>query len=111
MGQYYYVVNVDKKEFLHPHYFDDGLKLLEFGDSSGGTLTGLTLLLADNGDRVEEFDTNNICGRWSGDRIIIAGDYGSRNNEFEGENVHDWAQQNCKNISLEVAELVAKVCE
>jgi len=25
MGQYYYVVNVDKKEFLYPHKFGDGI--------------------------------------------------------------------------------------
>lgn len=36
MGQYYYVINVTKKEYLHPHKFFDGLKLLEFGCSSNG---------------------------------------------------------------------------
>ena len=45
MGQYFLIVNLDKKEYLHPHKFGDGLKLLEFGCSSQGTLTALTLLL------------------------------------------------------------------
>jgi hypothetical protein len=36
MGQYYLIVNLDKKQYLHPHRFGDGLKLLEFGASGGG---------------------------------------------------------------------------
>jgi hypothetical protein len=46
VGQYHYVVNLDKREFLHPHRFGDGLKLMEFGCSTEGTLTGLAILLA-----------------------------------------------------------------
>jgi len=45
MGQYFIIVNETKKEYLHPHKFDDGLKLLEFGLSSYGTLFALALLL------------------------------------------------------------------
>ena len=37
MGQYYLVVNLDKKEFLHPHKLGDGLKLMEFAASGDGT--------------------------------------------------------------------------
>ncbi len=46
MGQYHYVCNLDKHEFLHPHKFGDGLKLMEFGAGGPGTMTGLALLLA-----------------------------------------------------------------
>jgi hypothetical protein len=31
MGQYYYVVNMNKKQYLNPHKFNDGLKACEFG--------------------------------------------------------------------------------
>ena len=31
MGQYYVIANLDKKEFLNPHKFGDGVKLMEFG--------------------------------------------------------------------------------
>ena len=31
MGQYFKVLNLDKKEYLHPHCCGDGLKLMEFG--------------------------------------------------------------------------------
>ncbi len=49
MGQYYYIVNIDKHEYLHPHKFNDGLKLLEAGvlfgdfkDVSGDALLAMT---------------------------------------------------------------------
>lgn len=51
MGQYYFIVNLNKKEFLYPHEFDNGLKLLEFGCSSESTLLALTMLLADGNGR------------------------------------------------------------
>src|SRR3972149_6463998 len=77
MGQYYKIVNLDKKEYLHPHKFGDGLKLLEFGCSSQGTLTALTLLLAKgNGRGGGDYPSNNpLIGSWAGDRIVIVGDY------------------------------------
>lgn len=75
MGQYHYVANLDKREFLHPHKFGDGLKLLEFGRSTDGTLLGLTLLLAaSNHDRDGEgaFSGN----RGGGDFHVWADPYG-----------------------------------
>ena len=103
MGQYHYVANYDKKEFLHPHAFGDGLKLMEFGASAGGTLQGLAILLAaSNGpsgrgggdlhpwtgglgyegrevpglsDEDAAIYMQHIVGRWAGDRIAIIGDY------------------------------------
>lgn len=48
MGQYYIIVNLDKEECICPHAFGDFAKLMEFGSSSCGTLTGLAILLAGN---------------------------------------------------------------
>lgn len=77
MGQYYYTVNLDKKEYLHPHRFGDGIKLMEFGSSGGSTMLGLAILLADgNGRGLGDLRSENpIIGSWAGDRIVIAGDY------------------------------------
>jgi len=83
MGQYHYVLNFDKKEFLDPHRFGNGLQLMAFGTSSSGTLTGLTLLLAaSNGRGGGDFNvetphplTAAVTGRWAGDRVAIVGDY------------------------------------
>lgn len=77
MGQYYLVVNVDKGEYLNPHRFGDGLKLLEFGSSASGTMTGLAVLLADGNNRGggDLRTDHTIVGSWAGDRIVVAGDY------------------------------------
>ncbi len=81
MGQYHMPANLDKKEYITPHAFGDGLKMLEFGCSADGTLTGLTILLAcshdrGGGDLHKERDA--WMGRWAGDRIVILGDYSER---------------------------------
>lgn len=101
MGQYHFIANFDKHEYIHPHRLGDGLKLMEFGLSANGTMTGLAILLAasnkggargggdlhpwvgDYGDdRVTPVDEayanllmQHVVGRWAGDRIGIVGDY------------------------------------
>lgn len=77
MGQYYYVANLDKKQYIHPHRFGDGLKLLEFGSSGQGTMTGLAILLASGNGRGggDLRSEHPIIGSWAGDRIVITGDY------------------------------------
>jgi len=86
MGQYYYIANLDKREFLSPHNFGDGLKLLEFGCSARGVLTALTILLADGNNRGggDLRSDNPIIGSWAGNRIVIAGDYGDAGKFIEG---------------------------
>jgi hypothetical protein len=77
MGQYFYVVNIDKQQYLHPHHFGDGLKFLEivFGQK---TLAGLALLLSNGNGRGggDARSSHPLVGSWAGDRIVIAGDYG-----------------------------------
>jgi hypothetical protein len=121
MGQYYLVINLDKKEYLYPHAFGDGLKLCEFGCSAEGTLFGLTVLLADGNGRgggdyfwdekgectQEEFDA--VIGRWKGDRIIISGDYAD---PLPGEELNLYSR--CNNPPgvepySDISTLVAKV--
>jgi hypothetical protein len=77
MGQYYKIVNVKKREYINPHMFNDGMKLMEFGMSAGGTLTALAVLLADGNGRGggDLNSSNDIIGSWAGDPIVIAGDY------------------------------------
>lgn len=77
MGQYYVIANLDKKQYLHPHRFGDGLKLLEFGASGQGTMTGLAILLASGNGRGggDLHSEDPIIGSWAGDRIVVTGDY------------------------------------
>ncbi len=51
MGQYFRIVNLTKKQYINPWDFDDGPKLMEFGQSSGGTLLALAVLTANGNGR------------------------------------------------------------
>lgn len=46
MGQYWYVVNIDKKEYVHPHKLGTGLKLWEQLANHPGTGAALLVLCA-----------------------------------------------------------------
>ena len=65
MGQYYTIANVDKKEFIHPHAFEQDAKLMAFSyicddGSANMFMSALNFLLSD---------------RWKGDRVYVIGDY------------------------------------
>lgn len=64
MGEYWKPVNVTRMECIHPHDFNDGLKLGEWfhtGDFESATLKALRKLCA---------------GPWKNDVVLIASDYG-----------------------------------
>jgi hypothetical protein len=93
MGQYYYIVNLDKKQYLDPHAFGHGTKLLAFSCFQGGANTALACLLANsNGRGGGDLDSENpIVGSWAGDRIVVAGDYaeiGDRGELDDNENLY-----------------------
>ncbi len=73
MGQYFTIANLDKKEYLEPHWFGHGAKLPAIGRTGEGVMTGLTLLLASAGGGW--YTGGPIYGRWAGDRIAVIGDY------------------------------------
>ena len=88
MGQYWYPVNLDKKEFVHPHQLGAGLKLWEQLANHPGTGAALIVLCAampearGGGDLDPVGQTGNYAavatrtiGRWAGDRIALVGDY------------------------------------
>lgn len=109
MGQYFIVVNPDKEQYLSPHNFGDGLKLMEFGNSQAGTLTGLAVLLADgNGKGLGDLDSDHdIIGSWAGDRVVVAGDYANPGEFVEGDdNLFTVAGDEYENISDEVIRAI-----
>lgn len=89
MGQYYKIVNLDKKEYLNPHAFGDGLKLLEFGMSGSGTMTALAVLLVNSNNRGggDLRSDRKIVGSWASDRIVICGDYAKKKDRGERMNI------------------------
>ena len=92
MGQYYYIINLDKKQYLDPHRFGNGLKLLEFSCYGTGVMTGLAVLLSDGNGRGggDLFCDDPIIGSWAGDQIVVAGDYADKGNFLIDDEVEDW---------------------
>lgn len=82
MGQHWKVVNLDKREFVHPHKLGCGLKLWEQIANAPGTGTALIILCAampePRGGGDLGLDDEIACrtiGRWAGDRVCLVGDY------------------------------------
>lgn len=122
LGQCYIIVNLDKKEYLAPNAFGDGDRLLEFGQSAGGTLFGLSALLVDgNGEGEKDIHTDNpLIGSWAGDRIVITGDYADEGkflpdypkdmaNRLKGPNcnLYEYAAEYFDDISNEVVDFLS----
>ena len=106
MGQYYKIVNIKKKQYITPHTFGDGSKLMEFSMSANGVLAGLAILLADGNGRGggDLHSENDMVGSWAGDNIVIAGDYAD-----DGKFVKD-ADKNLYHIaSIEGEDISIKV--
>jgi hypothetical protein len=82
MGQYWKVVNLDKREFIHPHKLGCGLKLWEQVNNHPGTGPALLILCAampvrrGGGDLSKDSEVaKRTIGRWAGNRICLVGDY------------------------------------
>ena len=88
MGQYWKVVNLDKKEFVNPHKLGCGLKLWEQLANSPGVGQALIVLQAampeargggdftlDSTDEAYNEIAKRTIGRWAGDRVVLVGDY------------------------------------
>lgn len=115
MGQYYLTVNIDKEQYLYPHKFGEGLKLMEFGNDGGGILTALAVLLSDGNGRgggdlntTELTDPDKLVGSWAGDRIVVAGDYADNGN-FTGTddtNLYQKAEDTYEDISSRIIKVL-----
>jgi hypothetical protein len=108
MGQYYKIVNIKKKQYITPHTFGDGAKLMEFSMSASGVLAGLAILLADGNGRGggDLHSENDIVGSWAGDNIVVAGDYADEG-KFVKEtdrNLYCLATNEGEDISLKVLD-------
>ena len=62
MGQYYEIINVDKKQYFYPHDWDNGMKLMEFSYIGNNMVHKLIRLLQNE---------------WHGDHVYVVGDYAS----------------------------------
>ena len=108
MGQYYKIVNIKKKQYITPHTFGDGAKLMEFSMSASGVLTGLAILLADGNGRGggDLHSENDIIGSWAGDNIVVAGDYADAGKFVKepDQTLYEVASNEGEDISLKVLD-------
>jgi hypothetical protein len=91
MGEYFRIVNLDKREYINPHDCGEqyGAKLGEVAMSSGGPMSALAVLVSTS-------EWQDHCGRWCGDRIALVGDYSELGQDPWG-NEDEWT-----NITSEV---------
>jgi hypothetical protein len=108
MGQYYKIVNIKKKQYISPHTFGDGSKLMEFSMSANGVLAGLAILLADGNGRGggDLHSENDIVGSWAGDNIVVAGDYANAGKFVKEpeQNLYEVASSEGEDISIKVLD-------
>jgi len=108
MGQYYKIVNIKKKQYISPHTFGDGSKLMEFSMSANGVLAGLAILLADGNGRGggDLHSENDIVGSWAGDNIVVAADYADAGKFVKEpeQNLYEVASSEGEDISIKVLD-------
>ena len=77
MGQYHKLINVTKKEFVHPHNLDTGLKQWEHTriGKKGLDFIQYLLTMTSPGNGGGDLPFTTISGRWAGDIVMIVGDY------------------------------------
>jgi len=75
MGQYYKPVNIDKKEFVYSHDYENGLKLMEHSWIENDFVAIVENLIKKG-------------GAWYKNRIVWAGDY-AENEPNTNENLYD----------------------
>lgn len=106
MGQYFMLVNVSKREFLHPHKLGMGLKLWEICANKGAGVLVYLLRKSDElgGGDIDDPAKAKWAGHWAGDSIFVVGDYDSSKlfQEAEGEYKAMNEQLPYKDVSLEV---------
>jgi hypothetical protein len=95
VGQYYKIVSLTDKQYLHPHVFGEGIKLLEFGASGRGAMMGLAILLADGNNRGggDLYSDNPIIGSWAGSKVVVAGDYADEGKWLTRDQIREWRKK------------------
>ena len=100
MGQYFVIVNLDKKEYIHPHKLASGLKFWEILASNSAPRALAFLLRQSNeggGGDVSESNEDKkklFCGSWRANRIAIIGDYDESNIYEKCTELKDLASHN-----------------
>jgi len=107
MGQYHKTYNITKREFIHPHRINNGLKLREQMGAPNSTADALFLLLANsNGRGGGDARPHPTIGRWAGDQIVVQGDYAD---EKDPAFISEEEREGYTDISGMVADMLAGI--
>ena len=93
MGEYYYIVNLDKKEYVAivPVKFVEWL-----ANENSKVLFWLCTALTEGSGKYE------TLGRWAGDRVVVIGDYNPDYNKV---------MKGCRNITYDVVREILDYAE
>jgi len=75
VGQYFLLVNLDKREYVYPIYVSVGMKLIELCVNNFGALLLFLLRKSSEGGGGDINKSYKYAGRWAGDRVVLVGDY------------------------------------
>lgn len=108
MGQYFLILNLDKRELLHPHKLGMGLKLWEICANHGVGIIAYLLRKSDElgGGDIDDPKKAKWAGHWAGDRLVVVGDYDSSGlyQEARGEKAVMNEEKPFTDISLKARE-------
>ena len=85
MGQYFRLINYDKKEFIDPDKLGGGIKLWEWCANNATRIFPFLLRKSTGfggGDIQKDY---KMAGHWAGDRIALVGDYDESGNYDKAE--------------------------
>lgn len=126
MGQYWKIINLDKKEYIENYNVGTGAKFAEHLGMHPGANEALMILLVAMPERrgggdIIDTEKYPIVGRWAGDRITMIGDYANDgdisecNPQFQGDvpvpESEIWESINEEGIWYDVSDQVAEVIE
>ena len=97
MGQYYRLINHDKKEYIEPWTLGTGAKLWEWCANKGCRLLPFLLRQSTEGGGGDIRQEYESAGHWAGDRIVLVGDY-----DISCD--YERAANEYKDITLQVAQ-------
>jgi hypothetical protein len=107
MGQYFLVVNTDKKQFIDAWKFGEGVAYLQ---AVSGYHAQAVALLTCRMDQVRGTE-GNLLGSWSGDNVIVAAEYSLTGNDGVERNLYKTARDEFEDISYKALAMLCATHE
>jgi len=115
MGQYFKLVNLDKREYVNPHKLGSGLKLWEQLANPMSVGKALIILLASMPEQRGggDLEPHPLIGSWIGDKVMLVGDYAENEDYLDSPvpmsdvyGLCDEGEGNFKDISDDICKII-----